>query len=420
MVLAAVAWVGAQTIASGAGATTCDAIPALTEGGAPAPVVYVEGANAVGPYLVPLQQAMSTDPNPITIVYIGDGGCKGANNFFTNSPISTSPKPIYYAGQAQMNCVLPATGGPNDGPPVADLVASDVFAPSCGTLPGGQLPSNMADFEGPIQAMTFVVPKASSQQSISASAAYFVFGFGADSGVAPWTVPSSMYRRNTSSAVQALLAVAIGVPLGQWAGVDAQTVAVNVTAGLTGASAVTNGLMTDANPEQSIGILAVTNLDSGTMTHLNVLAYKDFEQTCGYYPDSTETAHDKANVRDGHYTLWGPIHFFTYVDDHGVPQNANVARLISYITGTTPPPRGVDFVQVDAENNLIPPCAMRVTRSVEMGPLSSYAPSGSCGCYFEYVATGQSTCQPCQNRSDCPSSAPVCNVSQPVAFCETQ
>lgn len=156
------------------------------------------------------------------------------------------------------------------------------------------------------------------------------------------------------------------------------------------------------------------------MTHLNVLAYKDFGQTCGYYPDSTATAHDKANVRDGHYTLWGPIHFFTYVDEHGTPQNANVARLMSYITGTTAPPRGVDFVQVDAENNLIPPCAMRVTRTVEMGPLSSYAPSGSCGCYFEYVATGQSTCQPCQKRSDCPSSAPVCNVSQPVGFCETQ
>ena len=204
---------------------------------------------------------MSTDPSPITIVYIGDGGCKGANNFFANKPISTSPKPIYYAGQVQMSCDLPTTGGPNNGPPVADLVASDVFAPSCGTLPGGQLPSNMADFQGPIQAMSFVVPKASSQQSISASAADFVFGFGADSGVAPWTAPSSMYRRNTSSAVQALLAVAIGVPLGQWAGVDAQTVALNVTAGLTGASAVINGLMTDASPEQTIGILAVTNLD---------------------------------------------------------------------------------------------------------------------------------------------------------------
>ena len=35
----------------------------------------------------------------------------------------------------------------------------------------------------------------------------------------------------------------------------------------------------------------------------------------------------------------GTDHFFTYVDEHGTPQNANVARLMSYITVTTAPPR---------------------------------------------------------------------------------
>ena len=28
-----------------------------------------------------------------------------------------------------------------------------------------------------------------------------------------------------------------------------------------------------------------------------------------YYPDASCTAHDKANVRDGHCTLWGAIQF---------------------------------------------------------------------------------------------------------------
>ena len=394
-------------------AVTCDAIPSPNDAG-PMPVIYVEGANAVGPFLVPLQQALSTDANPVTIVYIGDGGCLGANNFFSNTSISKSPKPIYYSGQAQMNCDLPTPT------PVADIVATDVYAPSCGTVPGGQLPTNIGSFEGPVQAMTFVVPKGSSQKSISAAAAYFVFGFGADSGVAPWTVPTSMYRRNSSSAVQAFLAIAIGVPLAQWAGVDAGTLDVNKTAGLTGASAVINGVVTDANPEQAIGILAATNLDATTMTRINVLAYKDFGQSCAYYPDSTPTAHDKINVRDGHYALWGPIRFFTYINENGVPRNSNAARLISYITGTTLPPKGVNFVQVNAANNLVPLCAMRVTRSVEMGPLSSYAPPSSCGCYFEYVATGQTACHSCSKRSDCPASAPVCNLSQPMGFCETQ
>jgi hypothetical protein len=403
-------------------AITCDALPNASNPGSGTlpPVLYIEGANAVGPFIAPLQQALSVDPNPLNIVYIGDGGCVGANNFFTGTPISAKPAPIYYAAQTQETCTLPTTGGPNGGPPVADIGTSDVYAPTCGTLPGGQLPPNVADFLGPVQPMVFVVPKASSQRSISASGAYFVFGFGDGSGVAPWTVNGSIYRRNASSAVQALLAVAIGVPLSRWAGVDVGTLSANTTAGLSGAAAVINALEVDPNPESAIGILADTNLDATTATHLTTLAYKDFDQSCGYYPDSSATAHDKANVRDGHYALWGPIHFFTYVDSRGVAQNPNVQRLISYMIGTAVAPGGVDLVQVEAQNNLVAPCAMHVSRGVELGPLASYAPPGSCACYYDYVSTGQSQCTPCSKTSDCPASAPVCNQSFAVSFCETQ
>jgi hypothetical protein len=402
-------------------AVTCDSIPSAANpaSGTVPPVVYIEGANAVGPFIAPLQQALSVDPNPLTVVYIGDGGCVGANNFFSGASISAKPKPVYYAAQTQATCDLPTTG-PNGGAPVADIAASDVYAPTCGTLPGGELPSNVGDFLGPVQPMVFVVPKASSQRSISASAAYFVFGFGGDSGVAPWTSNASIYRRNSASAVQALLAVAIGVPLTRWAGVDAAALSANTAAGLSGAAAVINAIEIDPNPENTIGILADTNLDATTANHVTTLAYKDFDQSCGYYPDSTSTAHDKSNVRDGHYSLWGPIHFFTYIDSRGVPQNPNVQRIISYIMGTTVAPGGVDLVQVEAQNNLVPPCAMRVKRTVELGPLASYAPPGSCSCYFDYVSTGQSSCTPCAKTSDCPPSAPICNQSFPVAFCETQ
>jgi hypothetical protein len=403
-------------------ATMCDALPSAAnpDAGSLPPVLYIEGANAVGPFIATLQQALSVDPNPINVVYVGDGGCVGATNFVTNAAISSKPKPIYYAGQVQGTCDLPSTGGPNGGPPVADIGASDVYAPTCGTLPGGQLPSQVADFLGPIQPITFVVPKASSQKAISATAAYFVFGFGSDSGVAPWTVNSSIYRRNTSSAVQALLSVAIGVPLPSWAGFDAAALPVNVGAGLSGAAAVVNSLEIDPNPENAIGILADTNIDPVTATHIGILAYKDYGQSCGYYPDSTSTSHDKMNVRDGHYTLWGPLHFFAHVDGNGTPTNPDVGRLISFMLGTAVPPGGVDLIQVAAQNNLIPSCAMRVTRSVELGPLASFAPQASCGCYFDYVATGTSSCTRCIKASDCPTVSPLCNLSYPVGFCETQ
>ena len=402
-------------------AIPCDAIPdAVNASASLPPVVYIQGANEIGPFIATLQQALSVDPNPVTLVYIEDGGCAGASHFFTNQPITAKRMPTYYAAQVQATCNLPTTGGPNNGPPVADIAASDVYAPSCGMLPGGQLPAYVGDFLGPIQPMVFVVPRASSQRSISASAAYFVFGFGNNSGVAPWTNNGSIYRRNSSSAMQAMLAMAIGVPLTRWLGVDAAMLAGNAGVVLSGASAVINALEVDPNPEAAIGILADSNIDAPTASHIAVLAYKDSGQSCAYYPDSTPTAHDKLNVRDGHYSLWGPIHFFTYIDGHGAPQNATVARLISYLIGTAVPPGGVDLIQLDAQNNLVPSCAMRVARTGEMAPLTTLPPSGSCGCYYDYAATGQSTCKKCNKTSDCPSSAPVCNLSYAVGFCETQ
>jgi hypothetical protein len=417
--IAAAAWMTAMGVTSRAHAIACDSIPnpASPDGGA-APTIYVEGAAAVGPYLAPLQQALSVDPSPINIVYVADGGCLGASDFFTNTPMPRRPAAVYYAGESQRSCDLP--GGSGRSPPTADIAASDVYAPTCGTLPGGQLPPHVGDFLGPIQTMTFVVPVASTQKAISAKGAYFVFGFGAGSGVAPWTVNSSIYRRNEASAVQALLATAVGVPQARWLGVDASGLPANMDAGLSAGNAVATALENDPNPEQAIGILSDIDVNATIAGGVKVLAYKDNEESCAYYPDSTTTAGDKANVRDGHYTLWGPLHFFAYVDSRGVAQNPVVGRVISYLIGTAPEPGGVDIVQTDANNHLIPSCAMHVARSVEMGPLMSYAPAASCSCYYDYVATGQSSCQKCAKEADCPASAPVCNLSHPVAFCETQ
>ena len=418
--ITAAAWLAGMTTTSWARAIPCGSIPnpAAPDGG-PAPTVYVEGATAAAPFLAPLQQALSVDPNPINVVYVGDGGCLGASNFFTNTPIAKKPAAVYYAGELSGTCDLPSGDAGQPGP-IADIAVSDVYAPTCGTLPGGQLPPHVGDFLGPIQTVAFVVPVASTQKALSAKGAYFVFGFGAGSGVAPWTTNTSIYRRNETSAVQALLASAIGVPLPRWFGVDATSLLGSVDAGLTGGSSVANALENDPNPEQAIGILSDTDMDATVASHVRILAYKDNDQTCAYYPDSTSTARDKANVRDGHYTLWGPMHFFAYVDARGAAQSPTVGRVISYLIGTAEEPTGVDIVQADANANLVPPCAMHVARTVEMGPLMSYAPAASCSCYFDYVATGHTTCLACAKNADCPASAPVCNLSHPLAFCETQ
>jgi hypothetical protein len=57
-----------------------------------------------------------------------------------------------------------------------------------------------------------------------------------------------------------------------------------------------------------------------------------------------------------------------------------------------------------------------VKRTAELGPLSSFAPTGACGCYYDKVANGSTTCTPCTSPRDCPATAPACSYG----FCETQ
>jgi hypothetical protein len=93
--------------------------------------------------------------------------------------------------------------------------------------------------------------------------------------------------------------------------------------------------------------------------------------------------------------------------------NPNAATIINYFTGNAPTPTG-NFLKFVINSHLVPTCAMQVGRSSEMGPLSPYAPSVGCGCYFDSIATGASSCQTCSTDTDCPTSASHCNLG----FCE--
>ncbi len=80
------------------------------------------------------------------------------------------------------------------------------------------------------------------------------------------------------------------------------------------------------------------------------------------------------------------------------------------------PPGGLDLIEILAEAGLVPVCAMRVRRETEMGPLASWAPERSCGCYFDFLTTGSTDCQACDIDAMCPDDAPRCNYG----YCETQ
>jgi hypothetical protein len=49
------------------------------------------------------------------------------------------------------------------------------------------------------------------------------------------------------------------------------------------------------------------NLDAA---NLRVLAFQGTGQRCGFLPDAQPGKDDLGNVRDGHYLIWGPMHFY--------------------------------------------------------------------------------------------------------------
>jgi hypothetical protein len=373
------------------------------------PVVYVVGTGKA--YVAALAKPLYVDANPITVVWIGTGSCTAVDAMLSDPPLAplvqTNPGTgtgFIFPPTGETTCKIPT---PDAGTPLlTDIAASDVFPTTCGNLPNG-LPSNVGDFFGPVEAMGFMVPKSSSQKSISATAAYYIYGFGAAGQVAPWTDDTFIYKRAASSGTVQLIAAGIGVPPTKWHGTDGG-LDKDITAKVIGST----------QPEKTIGILAqpFLNTDPQLPLQVNLLAYKHYGQSCAYYPDSTATSKDKANVRDGHYALWGPIHFLTKIDPQGNVRNASTKRVVDYLTQTQKPPGGIDLIQFDAANYLIPTCAMKVKRTSEVGPMTPFAPPNACGCYYEQVATGATSCKACQGNADCDASRPICSYG----YCETQ
>lgn len=67
----------------------------------------------------------------------------------------------------------------------------------------------------------------------------------------------------------------------------------------------------------------------------------------------------------------------------------------------------VPVTELEIRNGNVPQCAMRVWRNGDLGALYSRAPAAPCACYFEFIATGATTCAPCSASVACPSST-VC------------
>jgi len=344
----------------------------------------------------------------VFVVYTSVGSCTGVDAIVNGTLMRPGAAPL--AASATYWDSSFSTGKPCDLPAAgvnADLGISDVFAPSC---PGFELANlealKIRDAHGPIQTMTFAVPSNSKYHEISQQAAYLVFGFGKDGQVldssgqqAIWTDETTLLQRSASSGTQVMLAAAIGVPPGRWKGKPNKS-SDDV------ASALQAGTATQTAADATLGILGADYIDSRNLrAQIRMLAYQDSHQSCAVTPDSSDTAKDKRNVRDGHYPIWGPLHLLYKVNDKGDPQNAAIRQqlldVVGYLSGAKALPNGVNLIDVYAQSGLVPECAMRVARSADGGAVTPSRPENPCACLFEKKATGSTDCTPCKVQGDC-------------------
>jgi ABC-type phosphate transport system substrate-binding protein len=361
--------------------------------------VYVAGSSAVGPFIAKVAAELRQQSPAITVVYLSSGSCDGVNYLATaTTGTLTGTGKVYDNDGKEVagGCAL------NNNP--VDIGVSDVYASSCGVQ---ELPSDVKDFYGPVQAMTFVVPSGSSQSVISAEAAYLVYGFGNESEVSPWTDETAIEQRSATSGTQQMIAAYVKVPAAKFKG-HANKGSGDLLTALTTSAA-------SGNAEKALGILA-TDVADKNRNAVKLLGYQHYSQSCAYWPDSTANAFDKSNVRDGHYPIWGPLHLLTRTQSGNVTQE-NVKKVVDYLSGAEAP-KSFDLIALEAKSGVVPLCAMHVTKTKDGGELASFQPEKSCSCKFEKeaVGTAPSACKSCEKDSDCPSSAPACNYN----FCEVK
>lgn len=413
-----------------------------------AATVYIAGSTAVQVALEALAPVIAT--KNIAIVYQAPDSCQGVSDLLGHSAESgkpylfLDPGTLFDAG-ANAGLASPITCTVPSAPPI-DIAPSDVYPDTCarnlniGTVGSITTTSTpVRDFFGPIQAMTFAVPAASTATSISAEAAYVVFGYDATTSIVPqWNVPGAIYTRPNTSGTLNMLATAIGLaPTKFQNATPSTTPPAQQAPGTSTMLSDIAGATTNANA--TIGQLSFEAIaGASNSSAFKILAYQHTGQTCGYLPGSDAQHIDMINVRQGRYAVWGPVHFLANVDSSGNPLNGSmtaspaVTQIMNYFlaTGPTPPTSssadaGVTatdiqtLIKAEAKPGYVVPwCAMQAQRTTEIGAPASYQPTTPCGCYYENVLGVHTStyCHSCSADADCADSGTYTHCR--YGFCE--
>jgi hypothetical protein len=372
-------------------------------------MIYLYGTSDFAPLLRAAQPLLTANSPPYRAVYQNASSCAGVVSVFdatkrlmSNPAAGAAPNYAFYFDDDghQTYCLL-APGGN-----IIDIGVSNLFSTTCNTdtavyASGGAV----SDYTGPIVPFVLSVPAASTERAISAEAAHIVFGLGGKTGgaagvfdAAPWTDPTYYFIRNSGAGSTVLTSLLIDVPKTKFWGIDRLST-----------DNLRDSMLASTAADQSIGILSIDYADKNR-GNLRSLFLQARGQSAGYLPDSGINSFDKRNVRDGHYPLWGYVHFFTPVGPGGVPGDAAKAMVTRFSVAR------LDQQLLDniIGASLVPRCAMEVART---GEIADYAPQSGlqCGCYFDLKTTGKTDCTACASPADCPTERSACNYG----YCES-
>jgi hypothetical protein len=356
--------------------------------------IFMGGSSAFEPILSQLAVQIKAKQQ-VSVIYASISSCNGVSAI---SPPADNPvaQPLtgtahYYTLDPTDSTKVVINSCSLSGNTMASIGVSDVAFDSC---QGVARPATIGEWAGPQQPMLIIVPKANvTTTAISSDQAAAIWGCGAKSGVGAFTNESAIQQRSATSGTQILVARSIGVPETAFKGV-----------GNSSGGTLVTSLLAVPNPQTAIGFLA-NDAYATRRSVLNSVAFRGIGQKKAYYADSTATADDLKNVRDGHYLIQGPLHFFSKLDSAGQPA-ANAKLALDWLTGAAP----IDtadpnsYVRIVATAGDVPQCAMKVTISKDGGYFSPYTPPVSCGCAFDKaknVALPAGVCTPCTTDTTC-------------------
>jgi hypothetical protein len=384
------------------------------------PVIHITGSSNFPPLLDKLTPIIKG--TGLTPVFRTTDSCTGAGSMvrmssgaFTSAHFMRDPTPgpaavyaQYYDEAGRHNCTVGPSGVE------VDIGESEISAETCGLTND---PLQVLQSPGAILPMLFVTPGGSMQRAISAEVARQVLGNGgirADGmAINPWSNPAFFLVRGSGTATTRLIGKAIDVPVPPnklW-GTDqgqAETLATNL------------GRIV-AEADGAIGILGADAYDQHRDS-LKVLAFQAKRQLCAFNPDANSNLagaiKDKINVRDGHYPIWGTLHFFAATGPDLTPISEAAGLFLPPFNPNAAVAENVLNAFIDA--SWIPECAMMVRRDQDLSPLRVNHPVFPCGCLFDAHVNGgmlpaNSPCKPCESAADCHDPArPACSYH----YCE--